>query len=930
MKKYSALILSALVLSTFALDACKSAQKRDSAQDMIIEGRYDEAKELFKTKRNIDETDEEGNTALHIAALVNQADMAGYLIAKGANTEIKNANGDTPLLVAVKNNSIDAARVLAIVYGDIFAKDKAGNTALEIALSKGDKWYDAMISEQTGSVRDVDGQSIVHYFVKTRDEKAVQRCINQKIPLSVKDKNGKTPLHLAFESPENVASIRIAAALILAGADSVGGDFEYFETAVTNHNMMQRFDDGQTALHLATIQGHTGIAAYIISNNGTISLSDILSAQDMNGTTPLHEAVRYGHADITRLLLAKGASVNAMDSIGKTPILLIIPTEAEKEIYTTLLEYNADVKQKDMFGDTVLHVATMNRADVSVLESLINNGAAINDRNKKGVTPLSLAIENKVAPHILFYAQHGADLYAEDMNGNTPLSKVFDDNSTELLKTLITEETVTTKDSAGNTPLHLAVMYNAPVSSVDYLISIGADVNARNKNGDSVLYIAAAKNKKEIGQILLDNNADIFATNTQNESPLKIALMNKKVQDWLITSKTLNKTDGSGNTPLHYAAEWNLFEASKMLVERGANVKATNANGESAVFSAVKSDNANIIQLLAKNHAVLDSTESLGRDNSSNTPIHAAVRWNALNSIQTLKKFGVDINAQNMSGKTALSYSCRAGKTELASLLLKNGADIDATDLNGRTILMDTIQTKNEEMVRFLLANNASVQIQEMNGRNAFHEAALSKNIDIITMVRNAGGNPLNRDSEGESPFTLVLGEDFGVILAVLGPDTSITDSDGNTPVHIAVEKEVSAEMLAKLLEEGYPATQRNAQGVTALHKAVSQNSQELAKVLLENGSDPFLETTDGENAITAVFKTKNWVILDAIVKYNKTKTDRNGDTILHYAARTADEETMLHLLAIGLDKNIKNLANETPAQIAKRWERKSIAQMLL
>ena len=113
------------------------------------------------------------------------------------------------------------------------------------------------------------------------------------------------------------------------------------------------------------------------------------------------------------------------------------------------------------------------------------------------------------------------------------------------------------------------------------------------------------------------------------------------------------------------------------------------------------------------------------------------------------------------------------------------------------------------------------------------------------------------------------------------------------------------------------------------MNEAVAANEKSLALVLLEYGADPYIATTTGENALTTVFITKNTDLLDAIVKYNATKTDRQGDGILHYASRTADRATVEHLIALKLDKTVRNISGETPAQMAARWGRADIAELL-
>ncbi|WP_296706716.1 ankyrin repeat domain-containing protein [Treponema sp. UBA7570] len=926
------------IFSFFALFFClaflscnsTAVEKDESVQKLLKEGRYEEAKGLFITKTDINAQDKNGDTALHVCARINEADLIAFFAFKNAGTEIENADGDTPLLVAVKNDNIESAKILIQMGANIFAKDASENSALQLALAKNELWYEVMITEKTGQIRAINGDSIVHYFVRTDDEKAIDFCIKKQLPLSVKNNEGDTPLSLCYKRADETVPVRIAAALLQAGCECERGDFAYFEDSVRTHNTMLRFADGQTPLHFATILGHTGIVNYFLNEKTPVRISDILQAQDIAGSTPLHEAVRYGRVEIAKILLDAGAKVDALDAVGKSPFLLIIPAEKQLEMYNVLLSANADVTQKDMYGDTVLHVCTMAAVKTDVLSVLINHGAPVNERNKKGVTPLSLAIEKNNTEHVIFYARAGADINAEDMEGNTPLTRALESPSIDMLKTLITPQNVLSKDSAGNTPLHIALIKGSSFGYIKFLVETGADVNARNKDGDSVLFLAVRKNKKDVGDLLLSKNADIFASNTENNSPLRIALaQGGEVQDWLITSQTLNASDGSGNTPLHYACEWKLDEAVSALIQKGANVNAVNANGESALFAAVKADSSSTINILVENGIITDTRSNLTRDHLGNTPLHYAVKWNSLQAAQSVISLGFDVNSQNLSGKTALSDCCRSDKRQMAVLLIQNGANVNSTDVTGRSVLVDAIQSGNEEMVNLLLEKGANPLIQEMNGRNSFHEAALGGNIKIIELIRSAGGNPLSRDTYGDSPFSLVLNYDENVLRAVLGTNLNIVDSDGNTPIHIAVEKKVSAQKLDTLIKMGYPVSQRNGKGVTPLNMAITTSQKSLALTLIERGADPFAATITGDNALTNAFKNGNVEILDAICKYNARKTDTAGDSILHYAARLANDVQVRHLLELGLDRTAKNLSGETPSKMAARWNRPAIAELL-
>ena len=180
MKKF---ILSFLmILSIFMFFGCLSVEKPEeeetpivkselSIQELILAGRSDEARSLFQSKTNINGTDEYGNTALHSAAAVDDYDLINFLIYMGADTEIKNMNGDTPLHIAIKNNALKSTEILAALDGNIFAKDGSGASALELGVKKGKNFYDALITQKTGDLIDGQGQTIVHYFAKWKNNK---------------------------------------------------------------------------------------------------------------------------------------------------------------------------------------------------------------------------------------------------------------------------------------------------------------------------------------------------------------------------------------------------------------------------------------------------------------------------------------------------------------------------------------------------------------------------------------------------------------------------------------------------------------------------------------------------------------------------------------------------------------------------------------
>ncbi len=911
-------ILTAFSFFSLALllGGCKS-----TVQELIMAGKIEKAKSFFTNQAEINNADGEGNTALHVAAELNEADLVTFLIVKGADTELKNKAGDTPLHVAIANEAYEAARALTSLGADIFALNAKEKSALEIAITESDLYYDIMINEKTSLLRDVNnGNGIVHYFVLTRNQKALGYCIDKKIDIDKKNSAQETPLALALKNPDTAICAEIAADLLLAGAEIVECDAKYFEEAVIQRNLSVRMDDGQTPLHLAAIYGHSGISQYLLNNGADIR------AQDISGTTPLHEAARYGSIEVAKQLISKGADVNCKDSLGKTPLLVLMPSEKQAEIYDLLLSHGASINQKDMYGDTVLHIASMTAMRTQILEKLVRRGADVNVRNKRGLTPLATSIKHNNVQQVLFYTMNGADIHAKDAKEVSPLISVLGRND-NMYKYLVIEKNVSSTDSEGNTPLIIALKRNTDFSKVEYIANLDPNINARNKDGESALFIAVKKDNRNAGELLLSRGADFFSANNKNVSPLRLALESENdSKQWILNSDTISLVDGSGNTVLHYAAEWKLPEETlDFLIQKGCDVNAKNGNGETPVFSAAKSDNPSTIMTLAKNGAKI-----YGRDNLGSTALHVAVRWGALSAAEQLANLGIDINAQNIAGKTPLDEAAIEGSISTASFLISRGANPNSFDTFGRTALSGAVRANNYEMVKLLLSSNANPQIHDMNGRTPYHDAVTLGDKKIITELRMAGANPLTRDKDGMTPLALAFPKEKDLMYAVLGKDKMLTDSDGNTPVHIAVQSRTTDSVIHSLVANGYPFDTRNTAGYTPLSLAMASGQKDKAALLLEKGANPFIEiNAKGDNAVTLAFKEKSGELLGYIVKYAKNKTDVRGNTLLHYAARLADTATLERLLDLDMDKNAMNVSGETPYDVARNWKKMDNAKLL-
>jgi uncharacterized protein len=920
-----------------ALFSCASTPKTEeptgpqgetSLVELVASGNTAEIKKRFSGTESVNQKNAQGQSLLHIAAVRNDASTVSILLALGATIDATDQAGDTPMGAAIGAGSLDAVKVLAAAGAGLFPENNAGASVFGLAMDKGMTALSAVITPKTVAQQDKNGKTALHFAAAALNEEAVSVILAAGGAVSSADSGGNTPLSLAYANPIKPASANIAAALILAGAEPGRGDFTYFETAIIKRNVAIRFEEGRTPLHIAAEKGHTGYVSYLIGRKAPVN------AKDSSSATPLHEAVRNGRIDCTALLIAAGADCNQRESSGNTPLHLVMPVASRSEIFGKLLAAGANPNLKDNYGETPLHIAARLGMSEDIIRALVAAGADKNERNKKGVTPLSLAIERKQTAQAALFVSLGSDIHAEDIDGNTALTKAYA-SGPEMVAAVVTQANVGSRDSQGRTPLHIAVISKAGPDTVNYVISLKADINARDKNGDSPLHIAVRNNDRASGEILLAYGADVFNPNVTGESALRAALTRMGGrQDWVLNSNVIKMSDGNGNTPLHLAAEWQLVPTVAFIVEKGGDPNARNANGETPLFNAVKADSSAVVAALLS-ETTERKADINARDYLGNTALHACIRWAAPNAATTLLAADAQsnayrlVNARNLAGKTALHEAARTGNGAFIRALVASGADVNAVDETGKTPLTDAIQALRADSAALLLEKGASPVMQDMYGRNAFHEAVDSNDVAIISMIRNAGGNPMARDSYGRTPLSLAFRKSAEAVMAVIGNNRNIVDSDGNTPLHIAIAERSSAQTLQGLIDAKFPVNNRNRTGSTALLQAVRGNNAECARILLKANADPFASDTMGESPVSlALTKARDFIPI--LAESAAARSDTIGDGLLHYAARIADAETVKSILAVpGVDRSARNIAGETAYDVAVRWQRPDIAKLL-
>ena len=250
--------------------------------------------------------------------------------------------------------------------------------------------------------------------------------------------------------------------------------------------------------------------------------------------------------------------------------------------------YTVGKKERELF-DAVAN------SDYYEVKKWIRKGANVNAKDNQGNTPLhksALAdsrgysakgdtpLHKSVLVASLGYSDRDIEGILEEIGksgASAPLDKVVFRSAVAVASLLIDEGAdVNAKNNDGDTLIDLAARKNAFDVAI-MLIAKGSsgNVNAKGKQGNTLLHVAARKNASDAAALLISNGADVNAKNVWGSTPLHYAALAGAVDvtNFLISKGAdVNAQDAGGHTPLYWAIEGNKSEIAKVLINNGAHV----------------------------------------------------------------------------------------------------------------------------------------------------------------------------------------------------------------------------------------------------------------------------------------------------------------------------------------------------------------------
>jgi uncharacterized protein len=408
-----------------------------------------------------------------------------------------------------------------------------------------------------------------------------------------------------------------------------------------------------------------------------------VNASEADGTTALHWASYRDDGESADLLIRAGANVNAANDLGATP-LWTASQNGSAAMVGRLLQAGANPNAALLLGETPLMVGARS-GNADVVRQLLVRGANVNARAARGQTALMWAVAQRHPDVVKALLEHRADVHARSESWSQ-VEAVSPHGHLDYNRAI---------PYGNNTPLMFAARVG-DLASAKLLVASGANVNDHDARGVSVVVLAAHSGFTDVVEFLLETGADPDSSAAgftalheaimrRDETLVRILLAHgadphARLQTWTPTRRQSTdlhfEPELVGATPLWLAARFVQPNVMRLLVERGADPLFVHrsdriVDGKEGRAYDHKYDATT---------ALMAAVGMGGGGNAWVQPDRSQREALALETAKLAVELGVDVNAMNTDGRTALDAAKTLKFETVVAYLVSKGARPGVTD----------------------------------------------------------------------------------------------------------------------------------------------------------------------------------------------------------------------------------------------------------
>ncbi|XP_048249079.1 uncharacterized protein LOC124117618 isoform X2 [Haliotis rufescens] len=501
----------------------------------LLSGRKDIFDLLVSKKADLTLTDDDNCNLLHVASRVDDLSLLPSIVPK-FDINSRGKHGWTPLMRAAVDGNVDVFQLflhtvdleLDTPKADLRLKDDNSNNLLHLACHGGNVSIVKLLLPKF----DINGRgnnswTSVMFAADKGGEHVVKLLVSQGADIRLRDEQNNSVLHLACFGG-NISIVKYLLACKCTDINCLGSQ-------------------GRTAIMITALDAKPALFELLLSKKADITLTD-----DDNNTV-LHHACQGGNYSIVNILISK-ININTSGKHGWTPVMFAA-WAGRKDMFELLVKQNADLTLTDDYNDNVLHLACQG-GSTAIVKCLVKLGDV--NRRGKNNSPESIHaaisvfsgnkdpregnapkedIQSSTSPEndnaICVVGQSGKEATVKQESGYFDINVKGRDDQTPLMRAVCggdmdvyifllscgADQTLVDKD--GHTLLHLAAQHGQ-LHMVKYIID-SFDINTKDKAGLTPVMTSVASGNVAVFEYLRRRGADLSLVNNAGNDVLKLA-----------------------------------------------------------------------------------------------------------------------------------------------------------------------------------------------------------------------------------------------------------------------------------------------------------------------------------------------------------------------------------------------------------------------